>query len=650
MASREPIGDVAASGLQAHDLSLDLRHIFELSLDLMCIADAEGRLCAVSASAVTVLGYQPQELLGRRFLELVHPDDVERTSRAHQSLIAGATVVEFENRYARKDGSIVDLSWSASWSRAAGVSYSIARDITQRKRAEAQRESEREDLRMSLVRLELAQSIARLGYWERDVSTDRMDAYGQAKAILGMSEDQTLDPATFLRQIVDEDRAHVIAGYTSVNRGSGEPSSLQFRVKRADGSIGHVYAQRRIIRDASGKTLRVIGTLQDVTERHAADLERQRYSSQLAFLADAARTVNSLLTLEELQQTITGIARDLVGAHAGASHFSVNDKDSYCRSHSDKYACLDAQELLGEPRPENAIEAAIVSAGRRTGTIRVADKREGSFSANDERVLAQLADLAAVGLENTRLYAELEDRVRRRTQELEQSNRELEAFSYSVSHDLRGPLRAIAGFTGLLRDRHYETIDAEGRRYIDRVLAGTQRMSSLIDNLLELGRVTRTEIRWEPVDLSSLAQSIASRLREAAPARAAIITIEPDRKVHGDLRLMEIALENLLDNAWKFTAPRATAQIRFGARSGDGGDSVFYVQDNGVGFDPRYAANLFGVFQRLHASSEFPGTGVGLATVQRIVQRHGGRIWAEAEAGRGATFYFTIARGSQGGL
>ncbi|MGH8185774.1 MAG: sensor histidine kinase [Steroidobacteraceae bacterium] len=227
--------------------------------------------------------------------------------------------------------------------------------------------------------------------------------------------------------------------------------------------------------------------------------------------------------------------------------------------------------------------------------------------------------------------------------------RELEAFSYSVSHDLRGPLRAIAGFTGLLRDRHYETIDAEGRRYLDRVLAGTQRMSSLIDNLLELGRVTRAEIKWVPVDLSSPAQSITSRLREAAPARAAIITIEPDCKVHGDLRLMEIALENLLDNAWKFTAPRTTAQIGFGVRAGDGGDSVFYLRDNGVGFDARYASNLFGVFQRLHAASEFPGTGVGLATVQRIVQRHGGRIWAEAEVDRGATFYFTIARGSQGG-
>jgi light-regulated signal transduction histidine kinase (bacteriophytochrome) len=299
------------------------------------------------------------------------------------------------------------------------------------------------------------------------------------------------------------------------------------------------------------------------------------------------------------------------------------------------------------------IKVALVAAsGRRIGSLCVADKQSGEFAANDERVLSQLADLAAVGLENARLYAELEERVRKRTQELRESNRELEAFSYSVSHDLRGPLRAIAGFTGLLRDRHYETIDADGRRCIDRVLAGTQRMSNLIDDLLELGRVTRVEIRRRQVDLSEYARAILARLREASPERAAAIVIEPQLSVEGDPGLLEIALENLLDNAWKFTAGRPVAEIRFGAvagaaRAGDQHERTFFVQDNGVGFDPRYAANLFGVFQRLHAAGEFPGTGVGLATVQRIVQRHGGRIWADAAVDRGATIYFSIAKGQQ---
>ena len=209
------------------------------------------------------------------------------------------------------------------------------------------------------------------------------------------------------------------------------------------------------------------------------------------------------------------------------------------------------------------------ASGRRIGVLCVADKQDGEFASNDERVLSQLADLAAVGLENAHLYAELEERVRKRTAELQESNRELEAFSYSVSHDLRGPLRAIAGFTGLLRDRHYETIDADGRRYIDRVLAGTQRMSNLIDDLLELGRVTRVEIqatsRWI---CRSIARATLNRLREACAGAGRRDRSEPQLIVEGDAGLLEIALENLLDNAWKFTAGRPVARDPL---RGDGG-------------------------------------------------------------------------------
>jgi PAS domain S-box-containing protein len=634
----------AASESQERD-TLDLRRVFDLSADLMCIADADGRFRMVSASAAKILGYTPTELVGRKLLDFVHPEDLQRTLAVHESLLGGIAVAEFENRYVRKDGIAVDLSWSTSWSADAALSYSVARDITSRKRAEALRDSERDVLQMSLVRLELARSIARLGYWERDLVSDRMYAYGETNAILGIPEDESIDVTAFLNRVVEEDRPTVMAGYSEANRGNAS-GALQFRVQRPDGSLRYIYAQRRTIHDSSGRSIRVIGTLQDVTERYEADLERQRYLAQLAFLADATRKVNSLLTIEELLRVITEISRDLVGAHVAIGHVTMDTSQLHSTSHSDKYSKLDTTAISLAAESSGALTVGLVTAsGSRIGWIRVADRREGKFTKNDERVLLQLADLAAVGLENAALYAELEARVRKRTQELEQSNRELEAFSYSVSHDLRGPLRAIAGFTGLLRERHYETIDADSRRYIDRVLAGTQRMSSLIDDLLELGRVTRVEIKREPVDLSALAQVIAVHLRERAPERVAAITIEPDRKVHGDLRLMEIVLENLFDNAWKFTAGRPVTEVRFGATTGERGEAVYFVEDNGVGFDPRYAANLFGVFQRLHSTSEFPGTGVGLATVQRIVQRHGGRVWAQAGADRGATFYFTIAKG-----
>jgi PAS domain S-box-containing protein len=534
--------------------------------------------------------------------------------------------------------------------------------------------------------VELAQGIARLGYWERDLSSDTLNVYGETNAILGIPAERSVSLRAFMSVVLEEDRPALAAAYGEANRGD-TPGELQFRVRHPDGSIRYVHAQRRTVRDESGRTAHIVGTMQDITERHEADLERQRYLTQLSSLADAARKVNSLLTVDELLKVITDIARDLVGAHVAVSVLKSADEGTVecCKtSQSEKYISVVPGALLLECEGERAAErtpqvarvaraapkagaalgtewqasgritvSLLTACGRRIGVLCVADRQVGEFAANDERVLVQLADLAAVGLENAQLYAELEERVRTRTQELQQSNRELEAFSYSVSHDLRGPLRAIAGFTGLLRDRHYETIDADGRRCIDRVLAGTHRMSNLIDDLLELGRVTRVEIRRRQVDLSEHARAILARLREASAERAVTIVIEPQLQVEGDPGLLEIALDNLLDNAWKFTAGRPVAAIRFGEvqsrdeQWGQNDERIFFVQDNGVGFDPRYAANLFGVFQRLHAAAEFPGTGVGLATVQRIVQRHGGRIWADAAVDRGATIYFTIAKGQQ---
>lgn len=656
------------------------------------------------------------------------------------------------------------------------------------------------------TRLELAQDIARLGYWERDLLADRTVATEVTSRLLGLDLDTGFDIDRLVENMVPEDRPAVLAACHEVQTNS-PLSAVEFRLEHPDAGTRHLLAQRRAFRDNSGRIVKVIGTVQDVTEqrrvaanlweseerfrmvaehtgqlildcrldagqvhcagavreilgeeatagafpldiwrrlvhpediavveqsirrvlhgervsvacrvlrfdgqmldveatgsavinaqgratriiatvsnisdRRRAEAERQRYLTQLAFLADAARKVNSVLSVAELLRIITDIARDLVGAHAALSVLapdegwreglrSVAVSERYaglesgvfeiaCRTIVDEASVDDGFAPLRRPRAamfdDEPTDLATIldragvlsvpfrdSAGRARGALHVADKREGDFGPSDERVLGQLADLASVGIENARLYAELESRVRRRTQELEQSNRELEAFSYSVSHDLRGPLRAISGFTGLLRERHYQHLDEESRRYLDRIQAGTLRMSGLIDDLLELGRVTRMELRRESVDLSLLAENTAARLSERYPQRVAEISIEPGQRVHGDLRLLEIVLENLFDNAWKFTAGRARAEIRFGVHL-NGQERAFFVQDNGVGFDPQYASNLFGVFQRLHSGADFPGTGVGLATVQRIVQRHGGRIWATAEAERGAIFYFTV--------
>ncbi len=237
--------------------------------------------------------------------------------------------------------------------------------------------------------------------------------------------------------------------------------------------------------------------------------------------------------------------------------------------------------------------------------------------------------------------AELARQLARYTAELEAANRELEAFSYAVSHDLRAPLRSIDGFSQALLEDYGDTLDASGQDYLRRVRAATQRMGELIDDLLELARVTRAELRREPVDLSDLARGIVERLREAEPARQVELAIANGLASEGDPRLLRIALENLLGNAWKFTGGRPDARIEFGSSDRDG-ERVYFVRDNGVGFDMAYAQKLFGAFQRLHTSAEYPGTGVGLATVQRIIHRHGGRIWAEAQPEAGATFSFTL--------
>jgi light-regulated signal transduction histidine kinase (bacteriophytochrome) len=239
------------------------------------------------------------------------------------------------------------------------------------------------------------------------------------------------------------------------------------------------------------------------------------------------------------------------------------------------------------------------------------------------------------------LNAELEQRVTQRTAQLEISNKELEAFTYSVSHDLRAPLRAIDGFSHILLIDNYDQLDLQGRENLKTIVSETGRMGLLIESLLQLSRVSRAEMRRDLVDLTTMAQSVVGRIRRDQPRPSVEVNIQPGLTTHGDSALIEIVLTNLLSNAWKFTGTRQNARIEFG-QTDRLGRHVFFVRDNGVGFDMANAQKLFGVFQRMHRAKEFPGTGIGLTIVQRIVQRHGGKVWAEAQTDQGATFYFSF--------
>jgi PAS domain S-box-containing protein len=240
-----------------------------------------------------------------------------------------------------------------------------------------------------------------------------------------------------------------------------------------------------------------------------------------------------------------------------------------------------------------------------------------------------------------RLNEELESRVLQRTAQLEASNRELESVSYSVSHDLRAPLRSIDGFGQALLDEYGDKLEETGKGYLERVRGAAQKMGFLIDDMLKLLMVIRAEFHTESIDVSVMVRGIAETKQRSNPDRAVDVTIQDGITVQGDPDMLRIVMENLLDNAWKFTFNAAQPRIGFGVAAKDG-ETFYFIRDNGVGFDMAYAGKLFGAFQRLHASHEFPGTGIGLATVQRIIARHGGRVWAEGEVGKGATFNFTL--------
>lgn len=309
------------------------------------------------------------------------------------------------------------------------------------------------------------------------------------------------------------------------------------------------------------------------------------------------------------------------------------DRERIMRNHQ--------RRLAGE-QFTNRYDIGIVT---KAGERREAEITAGVMPAeHGPRILVIVVDITEsqrAEAEVRRLNAELEGRVRERTAELVAANRELESFAYTISHDLRAPLRGIDGFSQLLLDEYGEQLDAQGQDYLGRVRRAAQRLGALIDDLLELSRVTRKEMRRETVDLSRLAREILDEMARSNPQRRVDVVVEPGCTVRGDPQLLRILLENLLDNAWKYTGKTPQARIEVGREAGTQ-PPVFLVRDNGAGFDMRYADRLFSPFQRLHKADQFEGTGIGLASAARVVHRHGGKIWVDSAIGHGTAFRFTL--------
>ena len=312
----------------------------------------------------------------------------------------------------------------------------------------------------------------------------------------------------------------------------------------------------------------------------------------------------------------------------GTAHFfHMHSIDETCAATHDTAGARSVYGLRadGEEFPVEASISQVEAGGQKLYTLIMRDITERKHAEEEVR----------------RLNQELEQRVADRTAQLQAANKELEAFSYSVSHDLRAPLRHINGFSQALLEDYADKLDETGKSYLQELRGASQEMAQLIDDVLQLARVTRTEMRRAVINLSELANSIAAEMQKEDPERTVVVDIEDGLSTLGDKRLLGIMLGNLMGNAWKFTSKRAQAEIRFGQKQ-QGAELVYFVRDNGAGFDMTFADKLFGAFQRLHTAAEFEGTGIGLATVHRIVNRHGGRVWAEGMVGRGSTFYFTL--------
>ncbi len=462
--------------------------------------------------------------------------------------------------------------------------------------------------------------------------------------IVGYSREELLQ-RTFQDITYPEDLDIDLAHARRLLAGEIQTYSLEKRYIRKDGSVVWINLTGSLARTPEGAPDYFIAIIEDIDRRKRAEEDLRLYRLMVESVQDYAifrlDTEGHISSWNTGAQRIKGYtAEEIIGRH-----FS----DFYPR------------EDVARGSPQHELDVATAE-GRFEGEGWRIRKDGSRFWANvvvtrlDDnhgnligfsKVTRDLTERRATEQRILALNTDLERRVRERTNELVVLNRELEAFSYSVSHDLRAPLRSIDGFSQILLEDYERDLDEQGREYLRRIRAATGRMSQLIDAMLDLARLSRVELRREKVDLSAIARAVATELRRTQPERQVEFHITPGLRTAADPRLLRVLLENLLGNAWKFTSKKPHATIEFGATEA-GGERAYFVRDNGAGFDMAYAGKLYGVFQRLHSSAEFEGTGIGLATVHRIVHRHRGRTWAEGAVGHGATFHFTLPKEPEG--
>ncbi|MBI2388158.1 MAG: PAS domain S-box protein [Deltaproteobacteria bacterium] len=597
-------------------------HVFENAGWGIVIGSRDGTtLERINAEFARMHGWSVEELVGRPILDVFAPE-VRHTIAGHIQRSHAKGRHTFESVHLRKDGTtfpvLVDVTAVRDASGEVLYRAVHVHDDSERRRAEdSVREANRflEAVIENIPHMVFVKDAERLAFVRFNRAGEEL--LGLSRAELLGKNDYDFFPKEQAEFFQAKDRL-VLRDGTLVDIPE-EPIQTK-RGRRL------LQTKKVPILDGDGRPRFLLGISEDITELKAATESRARLAAIVESSDDAiiARTLEGVVT-------------------------SWNESAERMFGYS-------AAEMIGQPisslfparieHQEAALAARIVAGERITHYETVRRRKDGS-EIDVSVTLSPIRDCAGTVSGISKIVRDI-TASKRMQRELvaakeatEAANAELEAFSYSVAHDLRAPLRSIDGFSQALLEDYAGVLDDEGSKYLRYVREAAQLMAQLIDDLLNLSRVTRAELVRERVDLSALASSMLARLASTYPGRDVEAIVEDGLMVEGDPRLLAVALDNLLGNAWKFTSKRARARIELGAVTRDGAPT-FFVRDNGAGFDMTYANKLFGVFQRLHSMTEFEGTGVGLATVQRIIRRHGGRVWAEGEVGVGATLYFTL--------